>query len=338
MEQVNSAVLEASNSLKRIQEFDAASLARREELGRTFAFDGAVDSAKRLIDLFNQMSLEYISVLSNSQLNQLRDKANEIFNLFTTILNFKPDETPNAASVRDQYINTVSSSYDSTFNLLSPIISYLSSRQRDFRALERDARAATQTAKDLAANLELQLAQSKEAAEKILSDIREVAAEQGVSQQAIYFKTESEYHENEVKIWQNRTVLTAVALGIYAVLSIFIHKLPYLEPSNSYESIQLATGKFLLFAVIAFMLIFCSKNFMASRHNYVVNKHRENALKTFTALVDAAATDDKRDVVLSYASACIFSPQDTGYIRTSSNADPAPMKLIEIMPKIGGSS
>ena len=83
------------------------------------------------------------------------------------------------------------------------------------------------------------------------------------------------------------------------------------------------------------MLFLSSKNFLSHKHNAIVNKHRQNALMTYTALTDSAASDESKDIVLNHASSCIFSPQDTGYIKheNSSNNTAGSRSVVELIPK-----
>ncbi len=77
---------------------------------------------------------------------------------------------------------------------------------------------------------------------------------------------------------------------------------------------------------------------MSHKHNQVVNRHRENALKTFKALSEGAANPDNKDIILTHASQCIFSPQDTGYTQGNSSSDSGTSlkSVIEILPKALG--
>jgi hypothetical protein len=56
---------------------------------------------------------------------------------------------------------------------------------------------------------------------------------------------------------------------------------------------------------------------------------------TYTALTDSAASDESKDIVLNHASSCIFSPQDTGYIKheSSSGSNNGSRSVIELIPK-----
>lgn len=134
---------------------------------------------------------------------------------------------------------------------------------------------------------------------------------------------------------------TAVGLGIFAVLSLFIHKWEWLGliPNTNYDTIQLALSKTLIFGVIAYMLLLCARNFLAHTHNAIVNKHRQNALLTFTALADAAQDTANQDIVLTHAAACIFSPQETGYTKQASNVpSSAAQTVVRTLPRMIGQS
>jgi len=70
---------------------------------------------------------------------------------------------------------------------------------------------------------------------KVLEEIRKVAAEHGVTQQAVYFNQEASNHSDQAKIWLIATGVMAVVLGAYAFLSLFVHKWDRIAPANNYE-------------------------------------------------------------------------------------------------------
>ena len=196
-----------------------------------------------------------------------------------------------------------------------PLISFAASRIRDFSALEAEGRAAIQSISDRTDELIETIEDHRQASASLLEEVRKVSAEQGVSQQASYFAQESEKHDELALRWRKYTIWTAAGLGLYALATTFAHKWVWLAPTNNLETVQLAISKVLIFGVIAYMLILCARNFLSHTHNAIINKQRQNALMTFTALVDAARDEDSKDVVLSHAAACIFAPQDTGYAK-----------------------
>jgi hypothetical protein len=323
-------------SLQRVQEFNCSSLPRVEQLGADYNFTEAVAPAERLVGLFKQFPLQYLADLPPDTANQLKSYADSTYSYFNQILTFDA-KTGDAYNTRSTLIQNLTGHYNSIFQSVAPLISYGASRLRDFAALEAEARASIQATKDEASQIALDLKDQRQEAVRILEDVRKVAAEHGVSQQSFYFRTESEQHDAAADQWRVQTSKLAIALGLFAVLSLFLHKIWFLAPTNNYDAIQLGISKVLIFIVIGFMLVLAARNFLAHKHNSIVNKHRSNALLTFRALVDAAGTEERRDIVLTHAAACIFSPQETGYSKGVEKTEIVP-SVIQAIPKIGGTS
>ncbi|MFC5066588.1 hypothetical protein [Flaviflagellibacter deserti] len=324
-------------SLERIQAFDVASLPRLERLGEALNFLEAVEPASRLVALFRQFPSQYLGELSETHLSKLKSAADATYSRLEEIVTFDPKTAQDPYSLRTSLISKLESSYDTTFDQVAPLIAYGASRLRDFSALEAEARSSMQASKDLAAKTSEDLRSLREEADRILSDVRKVALEQGVAQQATYFKDESDRHDADAATWRWQTIYVAVGLATFAVLSTFLHKIPWLADGGPYAMAQLAISKVLVFGVIAYMLFLAARNFLSHKHNAIINRHRYNALLTFTALADAAKSEERRDVVLNYAAACIFAPQDTGYTKGGGAPD-LPTGLVASIPKMATSA
>lgn len=317
-------------SLVRIQQFDPNSLAREEELGRELSFQEVVPAARRLIGLYNQVSQTVLEDFPMTQLNSLRTQADADYNRFEEVLKFSPKQD-NAYNVHNNLIQQIDTAYQATFNALQPIIAYSTSKSADFKRLETEARAMLQVIEDKANELTKKLEDDKKISEQILEDIRKMAAEQGVSQQATYFRDAAKDHETEATKWQKRTIWLAVVLGVYAVLTIGLHKLPWIKPEDIYQTVQLAISKVLIFAVLSYVLYLSTKTYFAQKHNAVINKHRQNALMTYEAIVDAAKDTPNKEIILTHASACIFAPQPTGYSGGATHEGPVAKSAIELL-------
>ncbi len=200
-----SAIEEAKESLERMQQFDCESLVRDEELGQHFNFSQAVEPSKKLVRLYGQISSTVLDDFPELIANQIKQQADADFNRFQQILDFDPKQQ-NAAQTRDSIVSQISGAYDAAFQNIYPFISYGVSKSVDFQRLETEARSTIQAINDEANKLTEQLEKNQNQAEKVLQDIRKVAAEQGVSQQAIYFKEESENHETLSEKWSVRTM------------------------------------------------------------------------------------------------------------------------------------
>lgn len=334
MSETEDIIEETSEVLQRLQDFDVHSLVRESELGQKFALKEAVEPTKRVIDLFKLINPAYLHFFPDRQLNVLRDQANAFFNLLEECLAFDLGEaSPTPVDAKNELIARLKNQFQPVFDQLFPLISFASVRSLDFTKLERDARAATQAAKDSSATILKDLDAEKKKAESVVEEVRKVAAEQGVSTQAIHFKNEADEHKESAKTWQDRTVGVSMLLGAYAVGTLFIHNIPG-TLSGEYGAFQLAISKFLIFAVIAYVLFLCAKNFMSHKHNEIVNRHRQNALATFTTLAEATSDAASSDIVLSHAASCIFSPQETGYTKQDSvGSEKVPG--LQIIPRIG---
>jgi hypothetical protein len=303
---------ETTASVRRLQEFDPKSIIREDDLGKALNFRDAVPDATRLVNLFREVSLSVLPDLSGQYLTQLKQNADARYQIFSQILAFNP-EAGGTPDQRRNLTNDLRNSYDGVFDAIWPSIAYSTRRSTDFGRLETEARAAVQAITDRTTELEEGLQKTKADAESALEAIRKVAAEQGVSQQAVFFKEEADAHEVSAATWLTRTRNAAVALGTFAVLTLFLHKIPGLKPDTPAEAIQFGIGKALVFATLGYALLLCARNFMAHRHNAIVNKHRRNSLATFEALVVAAGDEANRDIILTKAAETIFGPQATGF-------------------------
>lgn len=259
----------AKKSLERMQNFDVATLPRVDILGTALNFAEAVDPATRLVDLYRQLPTEVLDQLPNNFLRTIQQQADNDFNLLDAILNFEPGMSK---AERDSRIASLRQAYDPTFQQLHALISYSVRKSTDFSKLEREARSLIQHVTDRANDLQQDLENRKKDADAVLQAVRKVAEEQGVSQQAIYFKNEADSHESESKVWLNRTVGLTIGLAVYAAATLFLHKIPILEPANAYETVQLAASKVLIFVTISYFLILSAKNYVAHRHNSVVTE------------------------------------------------------------------
>ena len=313
-----------------MQQYNSATLSRETDLGNELNFKEVLPDAERLIALYKQIAPTVLGDLPQNQLTVIQNKANEDFNRFNQILKFSAKQD-SANGVRSGLIQAVTSAYQDVFNQLHPIISYSTSKSADFKRLESEARATLQKLEDKATELTGKLTADKATANQILEDIRKVAAEQGVSQQAIYFRDTAQDHETQAIAWQGKITKLSWILGVYAVLTLFLHKIPWIKPEDPYQTVQLAISKVLIFGVLSYLLYLATKNYLAHKHNAVVNKHRQNALMTYEAIVSAAKGTANTDVILTHASSCMFGPQQTGYSSATSPDGPAAKSVVELM-------
>lgn len=323
------------DDVKRIQEFNPESLVRREKLG-DMAFEEAVEPAKRLISIFSKLSLGSIPEFPSKQLDIIQRQAKSAYSLFDQILNFSLSVS-DPSQQRTQYIEALRDEYQPAFDKLYPYISYSVARTVDFASLESRARAALQAINDEKEKMLAALETTSEQAETLLQDVRDAAAEQGVSQMARYFGAEADAHKASSSQWLKASIAMAVVVFLYSVMTFFIPH--WMNSQTQLSAVQVTVSKILVFGVLVFGLSQCIKIYSAHRHNFVTNKHRQNALLTFKTLAEAGQTPEARDVVLQYAASAIYVPADSGYLKNEERSASTP-SLINVSPKgiLGGAS
>lgn len=327
------ALKDTLNALDRVQKLDANKLERGDELGLALSFADAVKPAQAVIDVYKRIPITALADLTETQLNTIKGEANADYQLYQEMLKFDPVKEIHPAQRRQELIEQVQARRDYAFQQLWQFIAYGVARLTDTSLLETQARATIQSINDEAKVLTDKLASDQRDAENVLKTIREVAVEQGVSQQAVYFKGEAQDQEDKARDWLKRTYRFAWILGGFAFIGLFLHRCEWLAPKSRIEALQFVTSKVLIYALLGFLLIMAARNYATHKHNAVVNRHRQNALLTYRALVAAAGEQGTEDIVLAHAAACIFAPQVTGYSSGQTEGTGSSKSVLELMTK-----
>jgi hypothetical protein len=156
-----------------------------------------------------------------------------------------------------------------------------------------------------------------------LESVREIAAKTGISTYGGIFGREARDQDKYAWGWFGGTVLVGTAAVIYThwFFEPYIRGLVDAEkPLSSGVIVSLAISRAILVSLLYMAVIWCIRNFSAARHNAVVNRHRQNALSTFDAFVQAAGGDPQtKSAVLLQATQSIFAPQASGYLKAESD-------------------
>jgi hypothetical protein len=320
--------------LKVLQGRDLGEIGRRSDLGSSFHLEDAIPAAKRVQELFREVPAESYSYLSG-QLRQSVNQAVEQFeNELAALDEFDPAKVENPASVRESRIQSVRDGYERKFNQLHSVISYAASRRTDLSALDREARRNMEALAERVQSFEEGMERIKEEASSTLELVKKAAEEQGVSQQAIFFKAIADEEAKATERWLKITMFFGGAVTLLAIVGLFSQQIPGLRYTEDMPIAVYLAQKAVFFGVAIFGLYTCVRNYFAHKHNTAVNRQRHTALQTYRVLAEAARTDADRDVVLTQAAACIFHPQDTGFVRTSDHGFNG-QSIIEILRSNG---
>jgi hypothetical protein len=318
------------NTVQQVVNIDPVSLARTETLGQALDFTPAVPIIQRTLELFKSIPPEAIIDLPDTVRRSIKSEADNNLATIARMQGFNPATSGNASQERNELISEAGSRYEQAFAALAPVGGFLSGRRADLSRLEHEAAQTVANAEAQILGFVNDLRQTRDDAKSALSEVRSVAAEAGVATQAPYFGDEATRHENAAADWQKYTVLTAIGLGVFAAATVAWAF--YWTPASNIQAVQIGLGKLLVFSTIATMLFLCSKTLMAHRHNAIVNKHRQNALLTFKVLADAGLSERARDIVLTHASGCIYSPQESGFGKSAPGG--AGQSVVEVLPQL----
>lgn len=135
------------------------------------------------------------------------------------------------------------------------------------------------------------------------------------------FSEEAEKYETQSWIFLVVTAVFAVGIGLFSwfLLSEVIHT-PYMDISNAI-SWQGMIYRLIIFSTLSYLLVFCAKNYSNMKHNATINKHRQNALATFTAFTETQQNKDVREKITLLAAYCIFGHQTTGFLKGNKDDD-----------------
>lgn len=314
------------DAIKRIKVFDPSSLVREEDLGRELAFKDAVEPAQRIINLYGQIALDALDDFPEELLATVKSQAEQHYKFFDNILEFSSTQE-NAAVERETLLTQLRDNYNSIFSQLQLTIAYSAQRVTDFGRLEKEAGLAIRAIEDKTKAIVDRIEKAEVAVDTILENVRQAAGELGVSQQAVHFDASVKAHNVGADKWHSRLLFTGTVLGVYAFSTLFFHKIPWLQAA---DPIQLVVSKVLIFAVISSYLFVCIRNYTSHKHNAIVDKHRQNALLTYKALVDAAGETPNSEVILVHAAACIFGPQGTGFTKDNVAGQSGVQQAVEL--------
>lgn len=277
-------------------------------LSRERGDSSLVRSVKRLQDLYLRVDLEALPYLPVNHIDTLQVHTETSRRAFAEAVEIIGKVVRTITPGNDSKIDDA---YEASFNTIVTITSYQLSSP-NFGNLEKRAEETVARIETTAAKIIEDAKKASEKAESILQKVRETAVETGVTQHAGVFQDEANDSKKYAKWWLAACLLPLAAFALFfAALT-----LPNTEKTG--EVVLFVATRLAAFSVLAYALFFCVKNYAAHRHNYVVNKHRHNALRTYRALVESSVTGEMHDIVLMQAAKCIYEQRDSVYAKNDS--------------------
>ena len=305
----------------------------RPELGRELNFESGRETFNRNLKLFKDLSNCNLENIPYNILNQLNNQAVDFITRLKKVKDFSANQT-NPVTVRDSIVQEFHNQYQTYFTIIHPIISYSIRKGTDFEKLENQAKEIVKKLIDIQGEFQENVNSKLKESESILDKIRNAAANVGVAQHSTHFEEEANNNFKASRKWFWGTIVIAILTIGWGIGSIFF----YPNVNDTAKTIQYVVSKIIILSALYYGLVWSAKNFKALKHNYVVNKHRQNALKTFEAFVKAAGDDQQtKNAVLLQATHSIFSAQNSGYSSADSDSE-SPNKIVEIIKNIASNA
>ncbi len=351
-------------TLDAIGKYDPSGLVQKERLGSALCFESVLPLLTEVTATARQLAKVDFETVPYGTLNHLRDVFAQLNQTLAQISQFDPKQHGNTTQARDSLANSLEDQWNSAYTQARAVLGTRGedSVRSEMDALASQVRSTMQLSSDALNALNMKTAEAAKlldvflkdkakefeelSSEKLqgmtaaLDEIRKAAAEAGVSQTSRHFSDEAEEHRKASALWL--AVLVAISIMVVGFALFGSHVTQWTgvpEPSHDASDmrhLRYLGQKALIVFLLFFGVLWAARNYGAARHNYVVNKHRTNALGSFQAFAASATDEQTKSAVLVQATQSVFLPQASGYVKTDGeNAAASP--IIEILRSVGGS-
>lgn len=296
------------------------------------SFQKAGGNVGRIFRLLLRLKACDLDLLSENKFQvsvQFVAAVNGVFNQMKTFSPLRSNTAPAAErnQIVDQCERIIVEANESLFAVFAIAAPTLQEADQEVRLILEGARLnASQMLEEIKVNAE----KVQKEIELALESVRAATGAIGIEKQAEVFKNAAQEHSTARKRWLVTTLLiAAITLGTLLTNWFLAYKMG--PPSSSLALVQLAIAKILVFSLLLSAVLWSSKVYRSHQHNYVVNKHRQNALETFQLFARAAEADaETKSMVLLQATKCIFTSQATGFLPGDKETEGTP-QILEII-------
>ena len=328
-------------------------LKRTDLSGRKLSFETVHPDLLAAYKMFREILTaprESLIGLPKDSIQQIRDYLQQLLNKFQEIHAFNPQNSSEAQNFREEHktiLQEIVSFCDEVRQQLGLTVAYLKSKEAEQLKTQVNA-TVTNTVTDAVEKLNAETdqlqkqgnqaeqneAKRQEDFNQLKSQLEDLLAEESVSKHEKIFDEQANNHHRAAFWWLIATVGLSVVFGFvfYRLFNVL-----RLEGTELVEVLQNIFTKGFFLSLVYLVLNRSIKNYTAEKHLEVVNRHRQNALRTFNAFHSAAGENQEtRDAVLLAATSAIFDANQSGYlatkIRGSESVNPIPQVIKAVMP------
>lgn len=266
--------------------------------------------------------------LSTDQVQEVVNSLTSLNRSFQAVQEFTVENAQ--SSERDRLAKNVRGQFDNLRRVTTPFAGYLSWLSVDIDSLRRDIQNEADVARETVNRLVQSITERQAEAEQAVQAIREASAEAGVAHHASTFATAAERHEDASATWMKRAVSVGLATVAAAFVLVFI-----METSGNISDghvLQIVLAKAVVLSIGFYFTVSSVRLYRSHTHLAVVNRHREDSLKTFRAFVEGAGDDEEtKSKVLLEATHAAFGQAPTGLVPEGSSSG-----VVEVLDGVTG--
>lgn len=311
-------IADANNTASNLRQMLAAIVRPRTSFTRDelvgFSFKSVEHEIGLIMKACDDLYSSNLESLSVTQLSQLQQRVKQLADLLNPLLAFDPlQDGQNPKERHRQMCVRLTDSSNDAIKDIAAAVCYSGRGAAD--KLEAEARVTIQATKESLDKSLQQISAAQKDADRMMQAIKDASGKSTVSIHTDLFESQSQEHLTASNGWLKLFVLCTIG-GLVLIWLFFIGPLkPQIDSGVIVaEAIYNVTSRLLFFSIISFAIYWAARNYFSHRHNYIVNKHRQNALATFQTFVNAPVDAQIKDTVLLQAAQTIFSAQQTGYV------------------------
>jgi hypothetical protein len=303
------------------------------------SFKDAEENIDRIRRFMLRLRLCDLDLLSENKFQKCNRFVSDVQTLFGSLQSFSPAQARGAPQgERNQLVQQCQTIFtESNERLVTPFAIAAPTLQETDQEVRLLLESAKANSNQVLADIKSESEKAKGEIDETLRKVRSATGAIGIEKQAEVFKNAAAEHESA----RSRSLKTTAGLGIATGILLLINwGVAYYvgPPSSSVALIQLTVAKLLFFSLLLSALVWSGKNYKSHQHNYVLNKHRQNALETFQLFARGADDVETKSMVLLQATKSIFSPQPTGFLSGDRDSEGDSPQILEIIRSLSSAS
>jgi len=297
----------------------------------------AVEELRRLKTFFASIETSALETMPYMQLHKVQFALSKLRDLIAELNDFNVHgERP--SNTRDALLKKFFDEAETIYTDLYPLVAYLRQGNTEISSLLERTRTTADQVEFAASEMQSRTNEIVNEARHALKSAREATLKAGVTTQASFYATEAEKYTTRAKVSKWSLVAFGLVVAVFAYC-FYNEAKDITEEMVLSKAIQVIVAKATLLGLCSYALVLLARSYFSAMHNEVVNRHRQNALSTFEALVAAGGDAANRDIVLIRAADAIFAAQPSAYSRhDASDTSVLPLlSLAQQAAKVGSS-